>query len=284
MSSDQLRECLSKQLDEFRMLQSIYSLPGEFNSDNHKLPNEIEEYLDGKRDEINEKLDIRLRLTLSDTTKIELSVTFPQFYPLLEQPIFTIRTASLTRQQETVIKSSIKEFIKSDDVCKDETYVYQVITWLEGKIDEIIGQPAKNDLEDDEKNKTESMERHWIWSHHIYSKIKRQNIMKLTRNNDISGFMWPGKPGVICLEGTMSNVKDVSREIKSWQWQKIKTVKIESFSALVEDRKFGAFEEIVISESDDGGEDEKMNTANFFKYLENHASGYMKKELFGFDQ
>lgn len=282
MSSEQLRECLSKQLDEFKMLQSIYSLPGEFSSDNLKLSNEIEEYLGGKRNEINEKLDVRLKLTLNEITKVELCVTFPQFYPLLEQPIFTIRTATLTRPQETVIKSSIDEFIRSDEVCKDETYVYQVITWLEGKIDEIIDQPntrlQRLQADDDA---VDIMERHWIWSHHIYSKIKRQNIMKLTRNNDISGFMWPGKPGVICLEGKLSNVKDVSREIKSWQWQKIKTVKIESFTGR-ESQKFNAFEEIIISESDDG-ENVKMDSSRFFKYLENHESGHMKKELFGFE-
>lgn len=279
MSSDELRECLSKQLDEYQILQSIYSLPGEFHTDNSSLAHEIEEYLDGKRDAINEKLDIRLKLNLNGITKIELSVTLPQLYPLKEQPIFTIRTASLTRQQETVIKTSIEEFIKSDEVCKDETYVYQVITWLESKIDEMIGHPA--DMQENSEIDSESMERHWIYSHHIYSKIKRQNIMKLTRNNDIGGFMWPGKPGVICLEGKTVDVKDVTREIKSWQWQKIKTVKIEAFEGQ-EGLKFDEFEEIVTSESDEG-ENVKMDTSRFFKYLESHESAHMKKELFGFD-
>lgn len=278
-TDDELRECLSKQLDEFRMLQSIYSLPGEFSFDNENLIQIIEEFVDGKRDSVDETLDFRLKLNFG-VVKMELSVTLRQLYPMKEQPIFTIRTDSLTRQQETTIKKSIEEFISTDEICEGETFIYQVIMWLEGNIDDIIGRQTDSEEKSD-KAEDERMERTWIWSHHIYSKIKRQNIMKLTRNSDLSGFMWPGKPGVICLEGVAENVKEVSREIKSWQWQKIKTVKIETFDGHNK-RKFGPFEEI-INDENESGDDVKMNTSRFFKYLESHDCSDMKKELFGFD-
>lgn len=280
MSSEELRECLSKQLDEFRMLQSIYSLPGEFGCDNENLIDVIEKFVNGKCKSVDEALDFRLKLNF-ESIKMELSVTFPQFYPTKEHPIFTIRTESLTRQQETAIKKAIENFIKSDEICEGETFVYQVVNWLETEINEIIGNREISDEENCEETKDEEMGRIWIWSHHIYSKIKRQNIMKLTRNNDLSGFMWPGKPGVICLEGNSHNVKEVSREIKSWQWQKIKTVKIENFEGQ-QRRKFPAFEEI-LTDGDENGDDVKMNTSRFFKYLETHDCSEMKKELFGFE-
>jgi acylphosphatase len=280
MTTEELRECLSKQLDEFQMLQSIYSLPGEFRCDNENLIEVIEKYVNGKCESVDETLDFRLKLNF-ESIKMELSVTFPQFYPLKEHPIFTIRTDSLTRQQETAIKKAIEIFIKSDEICVGETFVYQVVTWLENEINKIIGNQINLENEDCEETKDEEMERIWIWSHHIYSKIKRQNIMKLTRNNDLSGFMWPGKPGVICLEGNSDNVKEVSREIKSWQWQKIKTVKIENFEGQ-QMRKFPPFEEI-LTDGDDNGDDVKMNTSRFFKYLDNHDCSEMRKELFGFE-
>ena len=42
--------------------------------------------------------------------------------------------------------------------------------------------------------------RYWIYSHHIYSKIKRRNILDMSREYDVTGFCQPGKPGIICVE------------------------------------------------------------------------------------
>lgn len=55
--------------------------------------------------------------------------------------------------------------------------------------------------------------------------------------------MWPGKPGVICIEGGINSVQEVVRTIKSWQWQKIKIVKVEN-SAEKTFLRFEGFEEI----------------------------------------
>jgi acylphosphatase len=277
-----LRESLRKQLDEFELLKSIYSMPGEFQSDNSLLVDDIQDFLSGNRGNVHEKLDFRIKVQMTDKIKMELSVMLGQLYPSHELPIITIRTDSLTRQQETSVKRAIEKFIETE-VDKSEPYIYQIISWLQDNIEEIVKVEEKVENEKIEEISA-TFERTWIWSHHIYSKIKRHDILKLCKNHQLSGFMWPGKPGVICLEGPSESVQEVVRTIKSWQWQKIKIVKVETSENGDEKDfyRFTGFEEILTGDNDDG-EDVKMDTGRFFKYLNDHKSSNMKMEIFGFE-
>ena len=48
----------------------------------------------------------------------------------------------------------------------------------------------------------------WIYSHHIYSKVKRRDMLELARDCAVTGFSLPGKPGIICVEGPAANTAD----------------------------------------------------------------------------
>jgi hypothetical protein len=143
------------------------------------------------------------------------------------------------------------------------------------------------------------MARIWIYSHHIKNKTKRTNIVRHAREYQLRGFLLPGKPGVICLEGPEAQATDCWKIYKSWQWQKIKIIKTE-----LEERnkgqgqeaeqffRFKDFREIMFVENgpENGvegdlkeGEETKMSMRLFVKYLEAHQSGYMTKEIFGFE-
>lgn len=278
-----LRESLRKQLEEYELLNSIYSMPGEFQSDNPGLIVTIQDFLTGHRARVDEKLDFRIKIRLTEKIKMELSVMLGQLYPTHEQPTLIIRTDSLNKNQESLIKRAIENFIETE-VDKSEPYIYQIISWLQDNVDDIVATNNAEACTEQEEELPAKMERVWLWSHHIYSKIKRQNIVKLCKSNQLSGFMWPGKPGVICLEGTFDNVQEVTRMIKSWQWQKLKIVKIENCDddGRGSFLRFTGFEEILTGDGDDG-EDVKMDTGRFFKYLDAHQSSNMKMEIFGFD-
>lgn len=45
--------------------------------------------------------------------------------------------------------------------------------------------------------------------------------MDLASQMNISGFMMPGKPGIICVEGNSKDVIDWWQNIKSMNWKKI---------------------------------------------------------------
>ncbi|CRL00377.1 CLUMA_CG013645, isoform A [Clunio marinus] len=276
-----LRESLRKQLDEYELLKSIYSMPGEFQTDNSRLFDDIQEFLRGTRLSVDEKLDFRIKIQMSENVKVELSVMLGQLYPTHESPIIMIRTDSLNKHQEMRIKQAIENFIETE-VDKSEPYMYQVILWLQDNFDDIITIENQTTNSVKDENEAETVQREWIWSHHIYSKIKRQDINKLCKNHQLNGFMWPGKPGVICIEGPSESVREVVKIIKSWQWKKLKIIKTETSDANdLKFLRFNGFEEIMTGEDCDG-ENVTMDNGRFFKYLENHQSSYMKMELFGF--
>lgn len=280
------RECLRKQLEEYELLKSMYSNPGEFQTDNPYLINDIEEYLTGQRVSVAEKLDYRIKLQM-DTIKVELSVILSKNYPILEQPMLILRTDTLSKQQEKILRTAIENYIETE-VDKTEPYMFQVISWLQDNINDLVQIPTTSNSHD-ENNMTESskplMERAWLWSHHIYSKTKRQDIIKLTKDYDLNGFMWSGKPGVICFEGISENVEEVVKNVKTWSWQKLKIVKTEtSYENPEEFYRFKSFQEMLIDENESSEKEVgRMDSSAFFKYLESHKSGYMKKDLFGFE-
>lgn len=276
-----LRESLRKQLEEYELLKSIYSMPGEFDSDNPYLVGTIQDFLRGTRASVDEKLDFRIKIQMTQNIKMELSIILGQLYPSQDLPTFMIRTDTLSKSQESLVKRAIEKFIESE-VDKSEPYIYQVVSWLQDNVDTIVMSPITNAPEKEAETVPVTTERVWIWSHHIYSKIKRQNILKLCKRDDLSGFMWPGKPGVICIEGPDDGVQEVVKTIKSWQWQKIKIVKVETSKKEENFLRFKGFEEILTSDGLDG-EGVKMDTGMFFKYLDSHQSSNMKMELFGFD-
>ena len=97
----------------------------------------------------------------------------------------------------------------------------------------------------------------------------------------LTGFSMPGKPGIICLEGSERNVNEAWSVIKSWNWKKINVRLQEGGNSEVHaSRRFASFEEIGFVK---GGEtrDHHMDMGEFHKYLEQHDCGYIFKELFG---
>lgn len=277
-----VKECLRKQLEEYELLKSIYYKHGEFQTDNMLLVSDIQDFLDGTRNSIHEKLDFRIKIQLTDNIKMELSVMLGQLYPPYEIPIMTFRTDSLSKKEESIVQRAVELFIEKE-VDKTEPYIFQIISWLQDNIDELLEASRQGQNENaPEKLELAKMERLWIWSHHIYSKIKRQDIVKLGKDYDLTGFLLPGKPGVICFEGPMDSTQAVIKIVKSWQWQKLKIVKVESGCDEANFNRFKEFREILFVEGD-GGDEIKMNMSQFFKYLEAHRSLYMRKELFGFD-
>ena len=56
--------------------------------------------------------------------------------------------------------------------------------------------------------------RYWIYSHHIYSNEKRRNMAQLSDELGLHGFVLPGKPGIICVEGVVEDVQEFYSHIR----------------------------------------------------------------------
>ena len=113
---------------------------------------------------------------------------------------------------------------------------------------------------------TQSDCRLWIYSHHIYSKTKRKIINDEARYGRLTGFVRPGKPGFICIEGFEDNCEAFWRKIRSLNWQKISLI-IKEYP--VNGTIYEKFEDI------------PMDNSSFIRYLEQHGGSHIIKDYLG---
>lgn len=300
-----LKICLQKQIDEIQLLSSIFCNPGELKIDDHSIIVDINEFLDNKRKNLIRTLDFTICLNIKQT-KLFIYIELPHLYPLKEKANITIRSTLFNQFKELQIKNNLYEFINKT-VDNTEIYIYEVITWIQDNLNNFLLLSSdksassvssqqnvtkcmeKNELVINLNNITNNneFERIWIYSHHIKSKMKRQEILKTAKNLELTGFSRPGKPGIICLEGLKTNTQEFWKYIKSLQWQKIS---IKTYEEPNKDssesndlnlfRKFKIFEEIIGYSLD---EDQPKNMSYFMRFLDEHNCNYIKKDLFGFD-
>lgn len=281
---EELKNCFQKQLDELDMLQSIYCNPGEFHLQDIFTQIEISDFLQNKSKIVSSKLTYTISFTLSEDsrTKVEVNIELPHLYPSIESASIRVRSSAFSTAQEKLILRKIEDFIETQ--CdKTEPYVFQVVSMIQENLDEFSKnlQGTSNETQESEF----VYERLWIYSHHIKSKTKRQNIIKSARDLSLTGFMRPGKPGIICVEGLQENVQEFWKIIRQWTWQKIQIRKSEvkkSHAELFKFGKFDQFREQIFTTNEENDEEIPMNMSLFMKFLQEHDCTYIKDYIFGF--
>lgn len=88
---------------------------------------------------------------------------------------------------------------------RQEVCVLAAVEWIRDHAHLYIAQSAPSSTPQKEPLLSsmawEVFTRLWIYSHHIYNKSKRKNMLDWARELGLSGFSMPGKPGVVCVEG-----------------------------------------------------------------------------------
>ncbi|XP_058458987.1 RWD domain-containing protein 2A [Malaya genurostris] len=294
VQNDLLRDCLRKQLDEFHMLSSIFCNPGELHVDNYSFVDNINAFVEGETAQLRAKLDYQLNLPLLEAVKVQIRIELPHLYPGIEVPDFVIRSTMFSRDQERLFSRKIEQYIDEEVLDKNESYVYQVISWIQDNFLEMTKTIENSNTlgsshEIPDTPSTIVFERLWIYSHHLKSKTKRQTILKTAKEYNLSGFSRPGKPAIICVEGQQKDTQVFWRTIRPLKWQKIQIRLTETemirFDQLNCKRRFPGFREELITEVDEDNDEEvPMNMSLFMKFLDKHESGYIRKEIFGFYQ
>lgn len=291
-----LKSCLREQIDELDMLQSIFCNPGELKIDDHSVLADINEFLEDKRSQLSQNLDFTITLINLDGRKIEMHIELPHSYPLIETLSLSIRT-TLELNHKSAVENAIKrEAIEfADGIDKSSVYVYQVVTWVQENWERIAMENVESNgkngsmTSDTDAPKSIEMERIWIYSHHLKSTTKRQDLLKLAKELDLSGFSKPGKPGIICVEGRKEDTQEFWKCIRQWAWQRI-TVRLTESKLRPEwnmntFRRFSGFKEKLHATTDASNEDsnQPMDMGAFMKFLEQHQCNYVKRELFHFE-
>lgn len=215
VDKSEIDEMLRIQLEEVEMLQSMFSNPGEFEIYDHSVIADINEFVEGKNNSLPPRLDFTIHLVI-DEKKLEVCVNLPLNYPADEPDIF-VRSDSLSRAQQHELNSDLAKHICS--LTKGEISIYPTVAWLQENAGSYF--ISKNRVPKGNQPITRNTDvcdhftRYWIYSHHIYSKIKRRCIMDLAQEYSITGFVLPGRPGIICAEGWESDCSDWWQRVSS---------------------------------------------------------------------
>ncbi|KAM3968001.1 RWD domain-containing protein 2A [Aphomia sociella] len=234
---------LTQQISEYELLKSMYPNNEDIKLTDNNIMNDINNFLANKSEYTPPHLDFILNLQYNDL-KLEMSVNLPSLYPE-EEPDIYVRCNQMNRHQEKCLNTELLNYIKdnhSGDVC-----LYTAVCWLQENVETFY---QKNELESDVQDFNEEVQekfiRQWIYSHHIYNKKKREEIVKKARELKLTGFSLPGKPGIICIEGPDADCKEWWKDIKSMSWKKIMIRKTEIFEPTeqIKEQKFSTFEEL----------------------------------------
>ncbi len=223
----------------------------------------------------------------STSSPLELRATLGRGYPGSKELRLHAKSDSFSRESQSGLNEAMKG--RLEELEEGELLLGVMMQWLQEKwelykVREKEGGGGRDKRADKPAPKWDSkFSRLWIYSHHIYSKTKRKNILDLASEFQLTGFSMPGKPGIICLEGCSRNCTEAWGVIKSWNWKKI-NVKVQEDREVEGDvdglRRFEDFQEIGFVKNSES-RDYHMDMGEFFNFLKKHESEYMFKYLFG---
>ena len=81
-----------------------------------------------------------------------------------------------------------------------EAVLVAVVSWLQDQGETLLAPGIEEKTDIQAIAGPQKMLRYWVYSHHIYSKVKRKDLQGLASDLRLTGFVLPGKPGVICVE------------------------------------------------------------------------------------
>lgn len=278
---DTIFYCLEQQMSELELLKSMYPNPEDIVITDNKVLQDIQNFLDNKTKYTPNHLDFVINLLLNEL-KLEICVNLPSLYPNVEPDIY-VRCNQLNRQQEKSLNSDLSKHIKNNyqaDVC-----LYTVTSWLQENVDMFTIKSVhddKSEIDEEARAVEYKFVRYWIFSHHIYNKRKREDIVKKAKDLKLTGFCLPGKPGVICIEGMDIDCNEWWKDIKSMSWKKISIRKTEVFegSEQKNQQKFFKFEELHFPNAS-SRLNKHADLSGFSKYLDERCLIQAFNELFG---
>ncbi|XP_013419931.1 RWD domain-containing protein 2B [Lingula anatina] len=295
VSVELVREMLELQCAEVELMQSMYSNPGEFVLDDPYVTDHIKQFLDGDTDytDFHDRISFTLKLKLEGeegkVSELDLVCRLPHEYPSVLPEVFT-RTNYISRQQYKQFSEDLQEFIQAME--EGEICISSIVQWVQENFNNYIEKEPfeAQDLEKQQKADLQdtTFSRLWIYSHHIFSKFKRHDIIEWAKELNLTGFCLPGKPGIVCLEGYDTDIEIYWHRFRRLSWKRImikekEICEIEQGKSVGELRKFENFEEKNFVPRSGKGREYHMDLGLFFQFLEKHDCAKMFQVFFGVD-
>ncbi|KAK2831106.1 hypothetical protein Q7C36_016192 [Tachysurus vachellii] len=274
------------QLAELELLLSMF--PGQDELEVDQVAHaELRSYVEGTVDcSPNTRPELCIKIRTHTGVDVSLSCTYPSDYPAV-LPEIVVRCGELSRTQHACLVSGLRSYLRES--CMGEVCVLSAVNWLRDQTHVYLEQDDNND--DDgakgtvETPRGETFTRLWIYSHHIYNKSKRKNILEWAKELQLTGFSMPGKPGVVCVEGLQAACEEFWARVKVLTWKRImirhrEDVPLDLVTQNPKSlRRFDGFEEA--SFDPHGNRGNHMDLGQLFQFLSDRGCAQIFQLYFG---
>lgn len=277
------------QLSELDLLASMFPGENELVVNDQLALAELKECVEkrtteGRSSKIYFTLNMNLDISKEATVVFSLACVLPFKYPTV-LPEITVRSAILSRSQQTQLNSDLTAYLQAN--CLGDVCILNATEWVREhgsgyvSIDATPGPASGSTVQPGDLTLT----RLWIYSHHIYNKYKRKNILEWAKELSLCGFSMPGKPGVVCVEGPQSACEEFWSRLRKLNWKRIlvrhrEDIPLDGAIAEMErQRKFSMFEEKVFSVN--GARGNHMDFGQLYQFLNANRCGEVFQMLFG---
>lgn len=230
----------------------------------------------------NTRPELCVKIRTQTEVDISLACTYPPDYPAV-LPEIAVRCAKLSRGQHIHLMSDLRTHLSR--TCAGDVCVLPTVDWLRDHTHEYLDQENKGATVVSELPCSQTFTRLWIYSHHIYNKSKRKNILDWARELELSGFSMPGKPGIVCVEGLQDTCEEFWARVKVLTWKHImirhqEDTPVDLYPSSAESlRRFQGFEEMAFQPH--GNRGNHMDLGQLYQFLREHGCAKIFQLYFG---
>uniref|UniRef100_A0A7M4F4Y8 RWD domain containing 2B n=1 Tax=Crocodylus porosus TaxID=8502 RepID=A0A7M4F4Y8_CROPO len=278
------------QISELDLLSSMFPDEDEFIVTDQLALAELKYCVENQSSEMpSSKVQFTLNVKpqVPDATMVEFSLFFalPLKYPTV-LPEITVRSSSLSRSQQIQLNTDLKNYLIRH--CSGEPCVLSAREWVKDHASAYTDKETSSSsvvTSSAMESEDAIFTRLWIYSHHIYNKHKRKNIVDWAKELSLSGFCMPGKPGVVCVEGLQSTCEEFWARVRKLTWKRIlirhrEDMSLEAGHAEIKkQRKFSSFEEKVFDAH--GNRGNHMDLGQLYHFLDERGCADIFQMYFG---
>ncbi|XP_006163327.2 RWD domain-containing protein 2B [Tupaia chinensis] len=240
--------------------------------------------MEGRSSKVYFTINMHLDVSQEAMVMFSLACILPFQYPEV-LPEITVRSVLLSRSQQTQLNTDLTTYLQKN--CCGDVCILNATEWVREHASGYISRdvPCSPPTGSTVQSVDLIFTRLWIYSHHIYNKCKRKNILEWTKELSLSGFSMPGKPGVVCVEGPQSACEEFWSRLRKLNWKRIlirhrEDVTFDSTGDEMEKlKKFSTFEEKVFSVN--GARGNHMDFGELYQFLNAKGCGNVFQMLFG---
>lgn len=277
------------QLSELDLLASMFPGEGELIVNDQLAVAELKDCIEkksmeGRSSKVYFTVNVHLDISAGAAVMFSLACVLPFEYPVV-LPEITVRSVLLSRSQQTQLNTDLTAYLQEN--CLGDVCVLNATDWVR---EHAYGYISRDTTPPSTPGSTVHpvqlvLTRLWIYSHHIYNKCKRKDILQWAKELSLSGFSMPGKPGVVCVEGPHGACEEFWSRLKKLNWKRIlirhrEDIPLDGISDEMErQRKFSVFEEKVFSVN--GARGNHMDFGQLYQFLNAKGCGDVFQMFFG---